>query len=77
MMISNKKEFIKKVNTLLYSFIWKGNDKVKRAVLISPIEKGGLKMPDLDAMIAAQRIICIEKYLAPTAKVDIEKIQAR
>ena len=40
MMISNKKEFIKKVNTLLYSFIWKGND--------SPIEKGGLKMPDLD-----------------------------
>ena len=44
-MISNKKEFIKKVNALLYSFVWKGNDvdEVKRAVLISPIEKGGLK----------------------------------
>ena len=38
----------------------------KRSVLISPIEKGGLKMPDLDSKIAAQTIICIEKYLAPT-----------
>ena len=55
-MISNKKEFIKKVNTLLYSFIWKGNDKVKRTVLISPIKKGGLKMPDLDSKIDAQTI---------------------
>ena len=65
-MISNEKEFIKKVNTLLYSFTWKGNGKVKCTVLISPIEKGGLKMPDLDSKIAAQTIICIEKYLART-----------
>ena len=36
-MISNKKEFIKKVNTLLYSFVWKGNEKVERAILITPI----------------------------------------
>ena len=64
-MISNKKEFIKKINTLLYSFVWKGKDKVKRAVLIGPIEKGGLKMPDINSMIAAQRIICIKRYLAP------------
>ena len=66
-MISNKNEFITKVNNLLYSFVWKGNDKVKRTVLICPIEKGGLKIPDLDSKIAAQRIICIEKYLAPTS----------
>ena len=52
-MILNKKEFIKKVNTLLYSFVWKGNEKVERATLISLIEKGGLKMPDLASMIAA------------------------
>ena len=64
-MIANKKEFIKKANTLLYHFVWKRKHKVKRAVLISPTEKGGLKMPDLDSMIAAQRIICIKKYLAP------------
>ena len=28
-LISNKKEFIKKINTLLYSFVWKGKDKLK------------------------------------------------
>ena len=44
-LISNKKEFIKKINTLLYSFVWKGKDKVKRRAVINPIDKGGLKMP--------------------------------
>ena len=65
MMTTNKKGFIKKANTLLYHFVWKGKDKVTCAVLISPTLKGHLKMPELDAMIAAQRIICIKKYLPP------------
>lgn len=66
-LISSNKEFIKKINTLLFSFVWKGKDKVKRAVLINQIEKGGLKMPDLNSMISAQRIMCIKKYLTPNA----------
>ena len=61
-LISSNKEFIKKINTL-FSFVWKGKDKVKRAVLINQIEKGGLRMPDLNSMISAQRIMCIKKYL--------------
>ena len=65
--MSNTKEFIKKINTSLYSFVWKGKDKVKRTVLISPIEKGGLKMPDLESMISTQRLICIKRYLSPSA----------
>ena len=56
-LISNKKEFIKKTNTLLYSFVWKGKDKVKRRAFINPIDKGGLKMPNIESMISAQRII--------------------
>ena len=64
-LISNRKDFIKKINTLLYSFVWKGKDKVKRTSLISPIEKGGLKMPDVESMISAQRILCIKRFLAP------------
>ena len=64
-LISCKKEFIKKINSLLFSFVWKGKDKVKRTVLINQIEKGGLKMPDLNTMIATQRIMCIKKYLTP------------
>ena len=63
-LISNKKEFIKKINTLLYSFVWKGKDKVKRTAFINPIEKGGLKMPNIESMISAQRIICNKRYLS-------------
>jgi len=51
--MSNRKEFIKKINTLLYSFVWKGKDKVKCTVLISPTEKGGLKIPDVESMISS------------------------
>ena len=38
-LISNKKEFIKKINALLYSFVWNGKDKVKRTALIKPLKK--------------------------------------
>ena len=64
-LISNKKEFIKKINTLLYSFVWKGKDKVKRTAFINPIVKGGLKVPNIESMISTQRIICIKRYLSP------------
>ena len=63
-LISNKKEFIKKINTLLYSIVWKGKDKVKHTAFTNPIGKGGLKMPNIDSMISAQRIICIKRYLS-------------
>ena len=63
-LISNKKEFIKKINTLLYSFVWRGKDKIKRTAFINPIDKGGLKMPNIESMISAQRIICIKRYLS-------------
>ena len=66
-LISSNKEFIKKINTLLFSFVWKGKDKVKRTVLINQIEKGRLKMPDLNSIISTQRIMCIKKYLTPYA----------
>ena len=42
--ISISEDFIKDVNKLLYGFIWKGNDKIKRNALINDIENGGLKM---------------------------------
>ena len=63
-LISNKKEFIKKIHTLLYCFVWKGKDKVKRRAFINPIDKGGLKMPNIESMISAQRVICIKRYLS-------------
>lgn len=61
--ISVPSELIKEVNKELYSFIWRGKDKVKRSALINDIEDGGLKMLDLEAMISAQRIMCLKKYI--------------
>ena len=52
--IPTPKELIKEVNSILYSFIWNGKDKVKRH---------GLKMLDIDSMISAKRIICLKKFL--------------
>ena len=66
-LISNKKEFIKKKKkkkkNLLYYFLWKAKDKVNRTAFIKPIDKGGLKMPNIESMTSAQRIVCNKRYL--------------
>ena len=41
------KEFVNEVNKIIFDFIWKGKDKVKRRVLVGDIEDGGLKAPHL------------------------------
>ena len=43
-MISVGKEVISEVNKLIFDFIWKGKDKVKRLALINDIKDGGLKV---------------------------------
>ena len=57
-MICSDQEFVKEVNKIIFDFIWKGKDKVKRSVLVGDIEDGGLKAPHLMSMIETQRIIC-------------------
>ena len=57
------KEFIKKLNTVLFNFLWKGKDKIKRLALISDYSDGGLKMPRLESTIKTQRIMCLKKFI--------------
>ena len=57
------KDLIKEADSLFYYFIWNGKDKVKRNVMISEVEKGGLNMLDIDSMVRTRRVICIKKYL--------------
>ena len=38
-------------NKIIFDFIWKGKDKVKRFALISDTEDGGLEAPHLDSII--------------------------
>ena len=42
---------------MINSFIWKGNDKIKRAALINDMEKGGLRMLDIQDHISSWKII--------------------
>ena len=60
-LISVNKEFVKDVNKIIFDFIWKGKDKVKRFALISDMEDGGLKAPHLESIIETQRVLCCKK----------------
>ena len=48
------KDIIKETNNILFNFIWKGKDKVKRSSLVSEVENGGLKAPHLESAIKTQ-----------------------
>ena len=56
-------DLIKEADSLFYYFIWNGKDKVKRNVMISEVEKGGLNMLDIDYMVRTRRVMCVKKYL--------------
>ena len=61
-LICVQKDTVMEVNRLLFQFIWKGKDKVKRLSLVSDIEKGGLKAPHVESIIKSQRIMCCKKF---------------
>ena len=61
-LISFDKEIIKSINSVIFNFVWKGKDKIKRLALISEYEDGGLKMPHTESLIATQRIGCVNRY---------------
>ena len=63
-LIAVTEDLMKETNSLIYRFIWKGNDNIKRAALINnDIEDGGLKMLDFQLMILAQRVMVLKKKL--------------
>ena len=61
-LICVQKDTVIEVKKILFKFIWKGKDKVKRLSLISDLDKGGLKALHLESIIKSQRIMCCKKY---------------
>lgn len=57
------KDIIKETNKILFNFIWKGKDRVKRSSLVSDVENGGLRAPHLESAIKTQRIMCCKKFV--------------
>ena len=53
------KEIIKEMNSVIFMFVWRGRDKVKR---LSLVRDGGLRMPHIESLIKTQRIMCLKKY---------------
>ena len=41
------KEFVNEVNKIIFDFIWRGKDKLKRRVLVGDIEDGGIESSKL------------------------------
>ena len=57
--------YIKRIEACLFSFVWKGKrDKVKRSILISDVEDGGLRMTSIKAVCEKTKIQWIQRYLA-------------
>ena len=60
-LICSTKQIIKELNSIIYRFIWKGKDKIKRLALISDYKNGGLRRPHIKTLIDTQRIVCLKK----------------
>lgn len=55
---------IEEINSLLFNFLWNGKgDKIKRDVMISEYEHGGLKMIDVRLFTKALKASWVKKYL--------------
>ena len=54
-----KKETIKEINKMIFSFIWNGKDRIKRDTICADLENGGLNAPHLESIIFTSRLTWI------------------
>jgi hypothetical protein len=55
-------EVVQKANNMLFRFLWNGTDKMKRLAAIADIENGGIKMPHLESIIDALKIVWVKRF---------------
>ena len=63
-LLPTPKEVIKKLNQLLFKFLWKGVDKVTRLSAINEYENGGLKMIDFETMVKSLRLTWLKRIFS-------------
>ena len=60
---SPPEDFFKRLDLILYDFVWNGTpDKVKRKTLILPVSEGGFGMPDCRSFCKALKIAWIKRF---------------
>ena len=76
-------DFIKKMNTLLYQFLWSNKpDKIKRSIIVKDYTEGGLKMIDLKNFMLSLKSTWIRRLYEEERKwmsilkcnIDIKKL---
>lgn len=54
-------DYIKRINKLIYNFIWNKTDRIKRNTLIGHVKEGGLGITDVDSKIKALKASLVLK----------------
>ena len=61
-LITTNRSNIKQLNHIIFTFSWKGKDKVTRLSAINTLEEGGIKMRDIKSMhIKALRLAWLKR----------------
>ena len=55
--------YIKKIQRLIYNFIWNKTERIKRNVLIGTITKGGLSIVDIESKLKALKAAWVPRLL--------------
>ena len=54
---------INHINKCVYNFLWNKNERIKRNVLISNFEDGGIRMPDIDSIFSSLKAVWILRLI--------------
>ena len=55
-------DVIREANRIIFKFLWKGRDRVKRNVVINSYENGGLKVLDFDTIVKSLRLTWLRRF---------------
>ena len=66
--IQTPMEIIKRMERMIFKFLWKGPDKVTRNSVINSVENGGINLMDIETQIKALRLSWIRRILDSTKK---------
>lgn len=58
-------EFFENVSKLIYNFLWKKRDRIKRNTLIGKIEQGGIEIIDVESKFYAAKASWLERIVNP------------
>ena len=63
-LLSNPKpDFFKKVSKLVFNFLWKKKERIKRNTLIGKVDQGGIGIPDVESKFYAAKASWIRRIL--------------